>query len=72
MPPIPMPPMPPISGIAGAAGAVSSLACSVTIHSVVIINPAIEDAFCQAVLVTLVGSSMPILSISPNSDVDAL
>ena len=44
--PIPMPPMPPISGIAGAAGALSSsLANSVTIHSVVIINPAIDAAF---------------------------
>ena len=63
--------MPPISGIAGADGS-SSFASSVTIASVVIISPAIEAAFCNAVLVTFVGSRIPISSMSPNSPVDAL
>ncbi len=61
MPPIP--PMPPISGIAGAAEA--STGASATIASVVIIKLAIDDANCNALRVTLVGSRIPISNMSP-------
>ena len=40
--------------------------------SVVIINPATEPAACKAVRVTLAGSKIPILIISPYSPVPAL
>ena len=62
-----MPPMPP-PGIAGS----SFFGSSPTIASVVIIRPAIDAAFCSAVRVTLVGSRMPIATMSPNSPVCAL
>ena len=50
----PMPPMPPPGGIAGS----SFFGASATMASVVIIRPAMEAAFCNAVRVTLVGSRM--------------
>ncbi len=59
----PMPPMPPpMSGMAGAA---SSFGSSATMHSVVIIRLATEAAFCRALRVTLVGSRIPISTMSP-------
>ena len=62
MPPIPpIPPMPPMSGIP----APSFCGRSVTIASVVIIRPATDAANCSALRVTLVGSRIPISSMSP-------
>lgn len=58
---IPIPPMPPISGAAGA----SAFGNSVTIASVVIIREPTDAANCSAERVTLVGSRIPISSISP-------
>ena len=63
-----MPPMPPAPGIAGS----SFFGSSATIASVVIIRPAIDEAFCSAVRVTLVGSRMPNSTMSPNSPLAAL
>jgi hypothetical protein len=65
--------MPPMSGMPppGIAGA-SSFGSSATIASVVIIRPATEAAFCSAVRVTLVGSRMPISTMSPYSPLAAL
>ncbi len=54
------PPMPP----AGAAGAGVSSFLSATRDSVVRITEAIEAAFCSALRVTLVGSTMPLSTIS--------
>ena len=53
--------MPPGMPPAGA----SSFGASATMHSVVSISDATEAAFCSAVRVTLVGSRMPISSMSP-------
>ncbi|VEA43312.1 Uncharacterised protein [Salmonella enterica subsp. enterica] len=56
MPPIPpIPPMPPAAPKSGA----SLFGRSVTMHSVVIIRPATEAAYCSAERVTLVGSRIP-------------
>ncbi len=56
----PMPPCPWRPGIFS-----SSFGVSATIASVVIMSPAIEAAFCKAVRATLVGSMIPILTMSP-------
>src|SRR5207342_3922558 len=58
MPPMPPPPWPPPIGS-------SFFGSSDTIASVVIMRPAMEAAFCSAVRVTLVGSRMPMASMSP-------
>lgn len=63
--------MPPMSGgAAGIAGFSSGI--SATMASVVIINPAIDDAFCSAARATFVGSRIPISIMSPYSPVAAL
>jgi|GEM_PF-4783032 len=67
IPPIP-PPIPPISGIAG----LSSCGNSATMASVVIINPAIDDAACSELRTTLTGSITPSLIRSTYSPVCAL
>jgi chaperonin GroEL len=62
MPP-PMPPIPPISGIAGAD---LSSGLSVIIASVVVSRAATETASINAVLTTLVGSTIPAFTKSQN------
>ena len=58
----PMPPMPP--GAPWLCGS-SFFGASATMHSVVIIRPAMDAAFCSAERVTLVGSRMPSSTMSP-------
>ena len=58
-----MPPMPPISGIAGAD---FSSGLSVIIASVVVSSAATETASINAVLTTLVGSTIPAFTRSQN------
>ena len=58
---MPMPSMPP-----GGIGIGSSfLGASATDASVVIIRPAMEAAFCRAIRTTLVGSRIPMATMSP-------
>src|SRR5216684_3664426 len=66
-----MPPMPPAPGAPAAAALVSSLMSAMR-ASVVSMRPAMEAAFCSARRVTLAGSMMPILIMSPYSPVSAL
>jgi hypothetical protein len=61
---MPMSPMPPMSGMPPCLCS-SSFGDSATITSVVSSSPATEAAFCSARRVTLVGSRMPISSMSP-------
>ena len=63
-----IPPMPP----GGIAGPSSFFGFSATVASVVISNPAIDAAFCNAVRTTFVGSRIPIFTRSPYSSVCAL
>ena len=66
MPPMPFcahAAMPPISG--APPPALSSFGASAIIASVVKTNPATDAAFCNADLVTLVGSTTPISTRSP-------
>src|SRR5690606_34876517 len=65
-----MPPMPPIPGAPAAAGLSSFF--SATRQSVVSRGPAIDAAFCRAVLVTLAGSITPAASRSSYVPVRAL
>ena len=68
-----MPPIPSIpGGIPGIPPPPDSSGISEIIASVVIIRPATEPAACSAVLVTLAGSNIHILIISPYSPVPAL
>src|SRR2546425_1270624 len=66
-----MPPIPPMPWAWPPAFFFSSTS-SATIASVVSKSPATEAAFCSAVRLTLVGSSTPISTRSPNSSVWAL
>ncbi len=63
MPPNPPKPLPPPPGIAGAG----SFGSSATIASVVTRRPATEAASCSAVRTTLVGSMMPLATMSTYS-----
>src|ERR1700687_4349904 len=65
----PMPPMPPPGAPCACS---SSFGDSAIMTSVVSNRPATEAAFCRARRVTLVGSKMPISTISPYSSVAAL
>ena len=60
IPPIPPRPIPPIPDIG-----MSSLRSSAIMQSVISISEGIDAAFCNAVRVTLVGSSTPISMTSP-------
>ena len=60
-----IPPMPP----GGIAGPLSFFGFSATVASVVINNPAIDAAFCNAARTTFVGSRIPIFTRSPYSSV---
>ena len=62
--------MPPMSGIAGAA--LPSSGASVIMHSVVRSRPATEPAFCNAVRVTMAGSTIPAARRSTYSPVATL
>ncbi len=64
-----MPPMPPIPPPPGIGGVFSFSGISVTMASVVSNRPEIDAAFCNALRVTLVGSTMPAFTKSVYSPV---
>src|SRR6266550_4550215 len=66
-----MPPMPPIPP-PGIGGVFSFSGSSVTMASVVSNKPEIEAAFCNALRVTFVGSTMPAFTRSVYSPVDVV